>query len=61
MPVSNLFAQNKSNGAHLQRIIPFSFHQIKFFGDAYLITKDGKKGLYSLSGKKIIPCEYDDI
>ena len=42
-----LSAQNRQNRIHTQRIIPFSFDQIKSFGGAYLITKEGKKGLYS--------------
>lgn len=39
-------------------LFPFS-DKIERFGHNYIILQDGKKGMYSLTGKLLVPVEYD--
>ena len=41
--------------------MPCQFQSIDFFMGNYLVQKGDLKGLYTTSGKEIMPCQYKNI
>ncbi len=50
-----------ADDVHNALTVRYGYDKAEAFGDFYVVTKDGRKGLATADGKTILPVEYDDI
>jgi|GEM_PF-6582948 len=50
--------------SRIAQVVPFEYDDVfvvQEFSNFIVVTKNGKRGLYNIGGKKLLECEYDNI